>query len=195
MVKFILIYQDEFDHMIGFIHIKDIIAYLNGDNSNLDLRKQLHDVIISHEWKAVDDLFKEMQKTNTQMAIIVDEYGLVEGLVSIEDIMESIFGPIIDEFDLNDDHQGVELRENSILVGGLISLGTFNETLEEVYDTTITSDESVTLAGYVLELFQSEIPKVGEERNDGKLCYKISQMTGNRIDLIEIKRVDSVNKS
>ena len=191
------IYQDEFDHMIGFIHIKDVIAYLNGygDNHNLDLRDLIHDVIISHEWKAVDDLFKEMQKTKTQMAIIVDEYGLVEGLVSIEDIMESIFGPIIDEFDSNDDHQGVEIKESSILAGGLISLGTFNETLEEVFDTTIASDESVTLAGYVLELFESEIPKVGEQRNDGTLCYKISQMTGNRIDLIEIKQVDSVKKN
>lgn len=184
------IYETNLDKIIGFVHIKDTIHHIQS-SSAFDITKILRKLIFVHEGKPVDDLLKEMQQQKTQVAIIVDEYGSVEGLVTLEDLIEAIIGPIEDEFDPYDHHDKIDINEDVISVGGLVSIEEFNQTLGEQFDNTIESEDSVTLAGYVLELFESEIPKVGEETHDNKFKYKISQTTGNRIDVIEVRKYEN----
>ncbi len=184
------IYETNLDKIIGFVHIKDTIHHIQS-SSAFDITKILRKLIFVHEGKPVDDLLKEMQQQKTQVAIIVDEYGSVEGLVTLEDLIEAIIGPIEDEFDPYDHHDKIDINEDVISVGGLVSIEEFNQTLGEQFDNTIESEDSVTLAGYVLELFESEIPKVGEETHDNKFKYKISETTGNRIDLIEVRKYEN----
>lgn len=185
------IYEESLDDVIGFIHIKDIVAYANGyhnEDIEFNIKDVLRPVIIVPEGKPLDDLLKEMQQLKTQVAVIVDEYGSVEGIVTIEDIIEAIFGPIEDEFDQAEENVSIKVIDDKIIAGGLISIDSFNSTLQEKYSAGIESSDSATLAGYVLELFESEIPHEGMVTNDGKFEYKISQLSGNRIEQVEIKK-------
>jgi CBS domain containing-hemolysin-like protein len=121
----------------------------------------------------------------------VDEYGSVEGLVTLEDIMESIIGPIADEFDPRElIHESIEVKGDILIVGGLVSIEQFNQIALEKIETTIEALDSITIAGYVLELFGSEIPKVGDEVRDNVFSYKICSLDRNRIVSIEVQKID-----
>jgi CBS domain containing-hemolysin-like protein len=184
------IYKEELDTILGFIHIKDtipLIQFSSDQKSTFDITNILRQVILVHEGKPIDDLLKEMQNIKTQVAIIVDEYGSVEGLVTLEDIIEAIIGPIEDEFDPFDMKETIEVKDNVLTSGGLVTIESFNEILHDKFGTTIVSENSITLAGYVLELFESEIPEEGEEIHDNNFYYKIRQTSGNRIDTIEVR--------
>jgi CBS domain containing-hemolysin-like protein len=188
------IYEGKLDTILGFIHIKDTIPHIKLDGKpkeRFDISKILRNVIIVHEAKPIDDLLKEMQEQQTQVSIIVDEYGSVQGLVTLEDIMETIIGPIADEFDPFDEHETIEINGDTMLIGGLVSIEQFNQAVQEKFGIIIESEDSVTLAGYVIELFESEIPKEGEEAEDDDFTYIISQITGNRISTIEVRKINA----
>ncbi|MHA2502818.1 MAG: hemolysin family protein [Candidatus Kariarchaeaceae archaeon] len=185
------IYEDDLDNIIGFIHVKDVLIFANGgSDGKFLLSSVLRGVITVHEGKSLDDLLKEMQLKKTQVAVIVDEYGSVEGIVTIEDILEFIVGPIVDEFDSDESNAALQVSNGSIIAGGLVAIDAFNSLAEEEFGTVITSDDSSTLAGYVLELFESQIPEVGMETSDEDLHFKIISQEGNRIGEIEIKPVE-----
>ncbi|MHA2169188.1 MAG: hemolysin family protein [Candidatus Kariarchaeaceae archaeon] len=190
------VFEKELDTILGFIHIKDTIPHIKFDEKpkkEFDISKILRNVIIVHEAKPIDDLLKAMQEQQTQVSIIVDEYGSVEGLVTLEDIMETIIGPIADEFDPSDEpiHEAIEVVGDLIRAGGQVSIEQFNQTVKEKFDLSIESEVSVTLAGYILELFESKIPSKGEEVHDNSFHYKISQVDGNRIVTIEVSKIDN----
>jgi CBS domain containing-hemolysin-like protein len=88
-------------------------------------------------------------------------------------------------------HEAIELVDDLIRVGGQVSIEQFNQTAKEKFDLSIESEESVTLAGYVLELFESKIPAEGEEVHDNYFHYKICQVDGNRIVTIEVIKIDN----
>ncbi len=189
------IYENKLDKILGFIHIKDAIPHIDlygRPKEKFDISKILRNVIVVHEAKPIDDLLKEMQVQQTQVSIIVDEYGSVEGLVTLEDIMETIIGPIADEFDPSTEpiQETIELVDDLIRVGGQVSIKQFNQTVKDKFDLSIESEDSVTLAGYVLELFESEIPKEGDVVNDNCFYYKIGQIEGNRIITIEVIKLE-----
>jgi len=183
------IYEKKLDNIIGFVHIKDVVAYANGlieDRPDFKMSKVIRPVITVHEAKPLDDLLNEMQKQKTQMAAVIDEYGTLEGIVTIEDILEYIVGPIDDEFDNPDINISISVTNDKVIAGGLVSIDAFNSTAAEKFGTEIQSTDSATLAGYVLELFESEIPKEGMVKSDGTLEYKILKQRSNRIEEIEV---------
>jgi CBS domain containing-hemolysin-like protein len=188
------IYQDNLDDVLGFIHIKDVFAHIKLEGKSeekFDISSIVRPAIIIHEAKPIDDLLKEMQEQQTQVSIVVDEYGSVEGLVTLEDIMESIIGPIADEFDPRElIHESIEVKGDILIVGGLVSIEQFNQIALEKIETTIEALDSITIAGYVLELFGSEIPKVGDEVRDNVFSYKICSLDRNRIVSIEVQKID-----
>ncbi|MDH5401845.1 MAG: hemolysin family protein [Candidatus Heimdallarchaeota archaeon] len=185
------IYETDLDDVKGFIHIKDVVRYINGKDTNLvkiDIPKILRPVITVHEGKPLDDLLKEMQEQKTQVAIIIDEYGSFEGMVTIEDIIEAIFGPIRDEFDTESIKNTIMINNENIIVGGQVSIEEFNKAISDGNESEINSEKSVTLAGYVLELFKSEIPTIGDIVKDDLFNYKIVKLDGHRIESIEITK-------
>ena len=183
------IYEDKLDNIIGFIHIKDVVPFVKDVNSkkqNFDINGILRPVITIPEVKPLDDLLNEMQQLNTQVAVIVDEYGTIEGLVTIEDILEYIVGPIEDEFDTENISSNITVLDNKVIAGGLVSIETFNNEAEPKLGHEIISEGSATLAGYVLELFDSLIPNEGDKISDNNYEYTISKQNGNRIEEIVI---------
>ncbi|MCY3414783.1 MAG: HlyC/CorC family transporter [Candidatus Heimdallarchaeota archaeon] len=179
------IYTETLDDAEKFIHIKDVLPFLL-EEKEFVLKNHLRDVISVYQEKSLYSLLNEMKTTNIQMAIIYDEYGSFDGIVTIEDIIEEIFGEIQDEFDEDIVQEGLQEVNGKYLVGGLVSIGNFNKRVRQKYDVKIESEDSVTLAGYVIELFQSEIPKVGQKISDRHFGFEVVKTNGTRIETIEI---------
>ncbi|MCE7736988.1 MAG: HlyC/CorC family transporter [Candidatus Heimdallarchaeota archaeon] len=183
------IYGDTLDDIKGFVHIKDLIGYtLDGGNSEFEIENILRPVIITTERKPLDDLLKEMQIQKTQVAVTVNEYGSVEGIVTIEDILEYIVGPIDDEFD-EDSNIEVQVIDDVIHADGLVTIEILNEALNSNYELEITSDSASTLARYILELSEGKLLQVGNNVQDDILEFTIAKTHGNRIDRVIISKI------
>lgn len=140
------VYDDDKDKVIGLIHTKRLLAAgFEQGFKDLNLRRILQDPLFVPETIFVDDLLKELRRTQNQMAILLDEYGGVSGLVTLEDLLEEIVGEIDDETDKAE----VEVREigpDTYIVLGTMTLNDFNE----YFDTELESDDVDTIAGYYL---------------------------------------------
>lgn len=190
------VYKEKLDNILGFVHIKDVIASLNGDPSKkmkerFDFENYMRDVIVVHEAKPIDDLLKEMQLNQIQVAILVDEWGSFEGIVTIEDIVEAIVGPILDEFDDSVKEKWItksKKYDNKYQVDAQIPIDEFNHFFAENDDELlIEANDSVTLAGFLLEMLESKIPRQGEIIVNHRFTFKILQVEGNRIENVEIQ--------
>ena len=140
------VYDDDKDNVIGLIHTKRLLneGFVNGFD-NIVLRKILQEPLFVPETIFVDDLLKELRNTQNQMAILLDEYGGMSGLVTLEDLLEEIVGEIDDETD-KAEIDVFEIAENTYVVQGAMSLNDFNE----YFDVELESDDVDTIAGYYL---------------------------------------------
>ncbi|HEM6136752.1 TPA: HlyC/CorC family transporter [Streptococcus suis] len=140
------VYDGDKDNIIGLIHTKKILSesYSNGFD-NLNIRRIMQEPLFVPETIFVDDLLKSLRNTQNQMAILLDEYGGVAGLVTLEDLLEEIVGEIDDETDKTEIFVR-EIAENTYIVQGNMTLNDFNEH----FDTELESDDVDTIAGYYL---------------------------------------------
>ncbi|HEM3725221.1 TPA: HlyC/CorC family transporter [Streptococcus suis] len=140
------VYDGDKDNIIGLIHTKKILseAFTNGFD-NLNIRRIMQEPLFVPETIFVDDLLKSLRNTQNQMAILLDEYGGVAGLVTLEDLLEEIVGEIDDETDKTEIFVR-EIAENTYIVQGNMTLNDFNEH----FDTELESDDVDTIAGYYL---------------------------------------------
>ncbi|HEM5031806.1 TPA: HlyC/CorC family transporter [Streptococcus suis] len=140
------VYDGDKDNIIGLIHTKKILseAFSNGFD-NLNIRRIMQEPLFVPETIFVDDLLTSLRNTQNQMAILLDEYGGVAGLVTLEDLLEEIVGEIDDETDKTEIFVR-EIAENTYIVQGNMTLNDFNEH----FDTELESDDVDTIAGYYL---------------------------------------------
>ncbi|HFR3749203.1 TPA: hemolysin family protein [Streptococcus suis] len=140
------VYDGDRDNIIGLIHTKKILSesFSNGFD-NLNIRRIMQEPLFVPETIFVDDLLKSLRNTQNQMAILLDEYGGVAGLVTLEDLLEEIVGEIDDETDKTEIFVR-EIAENTYIVQGNMTLNDFNEH----FDTELESDDVDTIAGYYL---------------------------------------------
>ncbi|RMG37079.1 MAG: HlyC/CorC family transporter, partial [Methanobacteriota archaeon] len=127
------VYRESLDNVLGFVHIKDALLHYDENNGTSEhtVAEHLRPVITVHEGFPIDDLLKEMQKQQTQVAVVVDEYGSVMGIITIEDILEAIVGPIKDEFDSIEKQDELLTKDQVLLVNGTIPIDEFNELLNK----------------------------------------------------------------
>ena len=179
------VYQEDIDHIIGILYIKDLLPYV-GRNlpKNVTVRSLLRDTLFVPDTKKCDELFEEMNQKHLQMAIVVDEYGGVAGIVTIEDLLESIVGNMQDEFD-HEEEEITQLDEDSFEVDGTLSISE----LEELLDTELPEGDYDTVAGFVLDQL-GHIPEKGEEAavQFQNFTFTVKEMDDLRIDHILIKR-------
>ncbi|MGB8990062.1 MAG: hemolysin family protein, partial [Candidatus Sulfotelmatobacter sp.] len=166
----------------GIVYAQDVLQVPDSEASQRTLETLMRrDVYFVPESKLGSDLLREMQKNNIRMAIVVDEYGGVAGLVTIEDLVEEIVGEIRDE------HERPEIvRENDhsyIVSGGMDVDG-----LAELFGTKLEERESATVAGLVSEL-AGHIPRRGETVDDGGLRFEVLEATDRRVERVRITAV------
>ena len=131
-----------------------------------------------------------MQREKSQVAVVVDEYGSIEGFVTIEDILEEIVGPIDDEFDLDSDELIEKIGRNEFLVDGRLELDVFNQT----FQSNLESEDAVTIAGYIIESLES-VPEENASfqitNEKMEIIFEIRKMDGNRVEnaLVVINKI------
>ncbi|NPA46247.1 MAG: HlyC/CorC family transporter [Chlorobi bacterium] len=173
----ILAYDDNIDNIKGYIHFFDLFK----KPSSLD--EILRSVLRVPESISIEDLLKKMNKNKKSIAVVFEEYGGTAGLVTLEDIMEKIFGEIEDEHD-KDDELEKQLDENTYI----FSAGMDIDEINQKYKLNLPRDEDFeSLGGYILELF-GRIPRKGEQITDDEYRYTVLEADNNRIEKIKIQR-------
>jgi CBS domain containing-hemolysin-like protein len=173
------VYQDTVDNVIGILHVKDVIkALVNNKLINInDLVRKPFFVPVS---KRIDELLRELKRKKVHIAIVVDEYGGVSGIVSMEDIIEEIIGEIQDEFDHETDDV-VELEEGMWLCDARVNL----DVLAEETNLQLPFDDFDTLGGFVFDLF-GKIPVKNEKIEYKNYDFIIHEMDGHKINTVKI---------
>lgn len=168
------VYSGKEENIIGIIYQKDIITLLSKEQSK-PLREIVRPVLFVPETKKINHLLSEFLKKRMHMAIVIDEYGAVVGLVTLEDVIEEIVGDISDE-DEKVHHDIVSLEKGGWLVDGRISL----EKLSEFLSIPFKTEESVTLAGFLAEELQ-HLPRKGERVYYEGYCFQVQQASRRRV--------------
>ena len=180
------VYEETIDKILGIIHARDVMGSLAKSGKSQDsLRTLVRDAFIIPEGKRVDDLLEELQERRTQIAIVVDEYGGTEGLVTMEDLLEEIVGEIEDEFSRSRDAQVIRQPDGTMLVDA----GVTTEHVEELFGITIDSTEVDTVGGYVYHSL-GRIPQTGDILETDHLHIEVVSMLGRRLRKLRIHRID-----
>jgi CBS domain containing-hemolysin-like protein len=184
-------YQDEIDDIRGLLYAKDLLTALyNGELERKTITELMRPVEFVPETKRAEDLFREFQNSNTQLAIVVDEFGSTAGVISIEDIVEEIVGDIRDEYDTTEVIESVRINENEYAVDASINLYDFNR----LFDVELPTDESDSLGGYLYQQF-GKVPEVGATLETGGLRLRIESVEGVRIRLVHVERITETQPS
>lgn len=177
------IYQDNIDNIIGVIYAKDLLSYL--DKKKINWHFLIQDVYFVPENKKLDDLLIEFQKIKQHIAIVVDEYGGVSGLISLEDVIEEIVGDISDEFD-DDKLTYNQLDKSVFLFDGKISLKDFYRVLnlESSFFHTYKGDAD-TLAGFIIEI-SKDFPRKNQIIFFKNFKFQIKKLDSRRLKIIKV---------
>jgi putative hemolysin len=176
------VYQGDLDHVIGIVHIKDLLREVEKPQPTA-LTAVMHPAFFVPDSMQISDLLRELQSRRTHMAIVVNEFGTVVGLVSIEDLLEEIVGEIRDEFDIDEEQPVQELSDGSLLVQGSYSLNDLKDQYGLPFEET---SDYRTVAGLVLARLK-RFPKGGEAISHGGYKMTVVVLDGRRLRKIRIE--------
>lgn len=172
----ILIYDENIDNIIGYIHSSELFKHPN------NWLEQLCKVSIVPETMAANKLMRVLMQEKKSLAVVVDEFGGTSGIVTLEDLVEEIFGEIEDEHDMKRE-VARKVSENEYLLSGRMEI----DTLNEMFGLDLPeSDDYVTIAGLILHYYQ-KFPKLNESIEYGKYTFKIVKATATKIELVRMK--------
>ena len=175
------VYEDSTDNVIGIINMKDFL--LQNDTPEFSVRNLLREPYFTYEHKNTADLFLEMRKSSISLAIVLDEYGVTAGLITLEDLLEEIVGEIRDEYDADEEDDITRISDREFYVLGSANLNNVSEALSLHF----TSDDYDTIGGYCLGLLD-HLPEKNEIiLTDNNILIRIDRMEKNRIERIYIR--------
>ena len=173
---------DSKDEVVGILLAKDLLPHLiNNGDKKLNVREILRPAVFIPESKRLNVLLNEFRSTRNHIAIVVDEYGGVAGMVTIEDVLEQIVGEIEDEHDFDEDTYIFEHNKDHATVKAITPLDDFNEH----FKTKFKDDEFDTIGGIVMQAL-GHVPKRGESVVINDLEFKILRSSNRRINLLEV---------
>ena len=179
------IYGETSDDIVGFIHARDVLKELEKDNEVVSLEQIARKPVFASQEKMVSSLLKEMKGRKTHMAIVVDEHGGVEGLVTLEDLLEEIVGEIEDETDLTRTTGYERIDQDTIVTNGDIEIDVVNE----IFKTRVPEgDDYASLSGLLHERLQ-DIPQEGDKIEVEDLRIVVEKVSKNIPQKIRIERI------
>lgn len=178
------VYQERIDNIIGILYLKDLLPLLSKRNrERIDLKKMVRPPYFVPEQKMIDDLLREFQRDRIHMALVVDEYGGVSGLVTLEDVIEEIVGEIQDEYD-KEPPLFIKVDEHTFMVDGRMSLEEINEELH----LNLPTEEGVeTISGFILNLLGA-LPREKETARYNGYQFVVEEIAKNRILKVRIEK-------
>ena len=175
------IYEDTIDDIIGVLYAKDL--FFNEHNKEeFDIKTLMREPVFVNEFVKISDFFKKMQQVKTHIAIVLDEYGGVAGIVTMEDLVESIVGDIYDEYDQQDEEVR-KVKENIYVINGNSKL----TEIQELLQVELVSKDYESLGGYLMDKM-GKIPTQGDIYEDDNFKFIISSMDKNRINKVKVIR-------
>lgn len=178
------VYSEQIDNVEGLIYVRDLLECWERGDEDGPITSMVRDVFFIPETKPVAELMKEMQKAHVQLAIVVDEYGGVSGLVTVEDILEEIVGEIEDEDIEGEELEDVVERSEGVYeVSGSTEIGK----IERLFDLEIEADDFTTIAGLVINE-SGKVPPPGEQMTFRGLEVEVLEADERRIGRLRVKR-------
>lgn len=183
------VYQDTTDNVIGILNMKDMLLY--EDTQHFAVSDILREPFFTYEKKNTAELFLEMQSKSINLAIVLDEYGITAGMVTMEDLLEEIVGEIHDEYDANEQDLLVKVSETEYLAAGSMNLADLCGEL----NMNLTSDDYDTVGGYFIGRCD-HLPKEGEQiLTEGNVCLTVTSVNKNRIEQLRIQLPKPVSQA
>jgi putative hemolysin len=190
------VYRGTEDQMLGFVHIKDMLWVLLDRErrleegvaaSTFDLRRVLREILIVPETKPASELLVELRSRRVGMALVVDEFGSILGLVTVEDILEQVVGEIHDEFDVVE--RPLTLADGAVIFDAALNV----RDLDAQYNITLPEDPAyATVGGFVLDQL-GFIPRGGESFEYGNSRFTVVEMDGKRVARVKIERIHALS--
>jgi putative hemolysin len=181
------VFEDTIDNIVGVLYIKDMLKQLREGHDTMAIRDLLRPAYFVPETKKLDDLLREIQKNRVHMVIVIDEYGSVAGLVTIEDLVEEIFGDIQDEYD-REEKLFERVNEYEYIFDAKISIDEFNDLM----DTEIGDEGYETLGGFLYSQLD-KIPIAGDTSTFKNLTFTVLSTRGRRITKVRVLREHEQN--
>ena len=176
------VYEESIDNIIGVLYTKDMLKQLREGHDTFPIRELVRAAYFVPETKKLDDLLREMKQKHVHMVIVVDEYGSVAGLVTIEDLVEEIVGDIQDEYD-REEKLYEQINENEYIFDAKINIDEFNELMDMKLDDT----DYETLGGFLYAQLD-KIPNVGDTITFDNLTFTVLTTRGRRITQVRVER-------
>ena len=177
---------ESLDDVIGILLVKDLLPLiLQGEQPNFNIKDLLRPATFVPESKRLNVLLREFRANHNHMAVVIDEYGGVAGLVTIEDVLEQIVGDIEDEHDVEEDGYIKPLPSGDYLIKALTPIDSFNET----FDSQFSDDEYDTVGGLVMSAF-GHLPKRNEVTEIGEFRFRVLNADSRRIHLLRLTPVN-----
>ncbi len=176
------VYRETIDNIEGVLYVKDLLPYLRDGRTDVPLSEIVRKPYFIPETKKASDLLPDLQQRRVHMAIVVDEYGGVAGLVTIEDLLEEIVGEIQDEYDTEESFVE-QVGEDEYILDARLDLDDLNQMLE----VHLPTEESDTLGGFIYTAL-GRVPDQGEQVVFGDLLFTVESLAGRRIKKVRVRR-------
>ena len=182
------VYSDDLDHVLGILHVKDVYP-LMVEGREVNLKEIIREPILVPETMTMDNMVLEFKEKKSQMAIVIDEFGGVSGLITLEDVLEEIFGEVQDEFD-EEEADIRQIYENEYVANAMMRLDEFSEYFDIKFD-----DEDVDTIGGLVVKYLGHIAKENDITTIGDFTFKVLETDGARIVKLKIKRQAPISAS
>lgn len=176
------VYEGDLDNVLGSVHVKDLFRAAGEKPERFDIRPLVRECLVVPENKPIEQILKEFQSRKLQMAIVIDEWGSVEGLITIEDVLEELVGEIQDEFD-RDEAAIEQLGDGTYAIDGRIPIDDVNER----FDLDLSHDDFETIGGFVLGAL-GRPPETGDTVEVGDVTLTVKAVDGSRVSMLTLRR-------
>ncbi|HET9221800.1 MAG TPA: hemolysin family protein [Roseiflexaceae bacterium] len=180
------VYQGSLDHIVGILHVKDAMRVLATSSDDANIMQLLRPVTFVLESQHIDDVLTMFRRQGTHLGMVIDEYGQVDGLVTLEDLLEELVGEIRDEYDQSEDPPFVKREDGSWLVDAMQAYDTVQQRLGLPDDLELPDAGFTTLAGLIMARL-NRIPRVGDKVALGEFTLEVVDMDGRRVDKVLVQ--------
>jgi putative hemolysin len=180
------VYRQQLDHVEGILHVRDLLAFCDPEKLSIPVTACMRPAYFVPESKQLAELLEEMQKAKIQLAIVIDEYGGVAGLVTVEDIVEEIVGEIEDEDRAPAAAEMVKEEDGSYLVNGSAEI----RKVEMLFEKELEADDFTTVAGLIISEL-GHVPAVGEKLQFKGLEFEVADADNRRVNRVRLRPIEA----
>lgn len=182
------VFEETIDNITGILYVKDLLSFVTNKRKKFDIKKLLHKPLFIPETMPLDELLVEFKKQRQHLAIVIDEYGGIAGIVTMEDILEEIVGDINDEYDEADLPELIKISKNSFDIDSRMSIDDLNREI----NINLPTEEFDTIGGFTLDIF-GKIPEQSDIVKYKNISIKVKEIEGTRINRLILTITSSRN--